>query len=162
MRVSTDRRIECGDSFNGIDHQQSNICSFEMLARHHHGELLRHQSGFAFAADTGSVDEAITLFVPLYDFIHSVARGAGNWRHDSSRRTGELIQQCRLADVGSADNCNFRLCRLLSPRLFHFCFGRDRHSRGRLCHTRFRQLGRGRHQLKCGVQKLAQAISMLC
>jgi len=42
-------RIAGGDTFDGVDHHQRYIGGFQMLARHHHRELLRHQLGLTLA-----------------------------------------------------------------------------------------------------------------
>ena len=51
-----------------------------MLSRHHHRELFRHQMSFAFAPDSGGVNEAKSLPVDLDHFIHAsrVVPGIGD------------------------------------------------------------------------------------
>ncbi len=93
--ISGDGGIKLADAFGGINHQQRNVGSFQMLARHHHGKLLRHQVGLAFAADAGSVDET-----------ESAARRARQfrplrpaWSRESARRWRGRVPVSRFSSV---------------------------------------------------------------
>ena len=70
---------------------QRNVGGFEVLARHHDGELLGHQLGLALAADSGGVDEAVGLAVPLDEFVDRIASGSGNGGNDGASGPGERI-----------------------------------------------------------------------
>ena len=64
-----------------------------MFSGHDYGKLLRHQLGFAFAADSGRVDKAIALAFTLHQLVDCVSRGARDGRNDCARCPGKLIQQ---------------------------------------------------------------------
>ena len=80
MGITGDRGVEGADAFRGVNHQQRDISAFEMLAGHDHRKFFRHQMGFAFAANPCGIDEAKTLIITLYDFVHRIARGTGDGR----------------------------------------------------------------------------------
>ncbi len=114
MGVSGDGGVEGIHSLGGVDHQQSDVGGFEMLARHDDGKLLGHQVGLAFAANAGGVDEAEGLSVTFDDFVDRVAGGAGDGGDDSARGAGQVIQERGFAYVGVADDGDFGFgCRLL-------------------------------------------------
>ena len=104
VRVAGDGGIELAHAFGGVDDQQGNVGGFQMLARHHHRKLFRHQVSLAFAADAGGVDEAKRLAVVLDDFVDGIARGAGDRARRWRGRTGQAVQQRRFADVGMPDD----------------------------------------------------------
>ena len=78
MRIARNGGVECADPFGRVDDEQRNVGLFEVLARHHDRELLRHQVRLAFTADAGGVDEAKALAIALDQFINRVACGAGD------------------------------------------------------------------------------------
>src|SRR5208283_1895435 len=80
--VASDGGITGGYAFGRIDHHQRNVGSFEVLACHHHGKLLRHELGFTFAADSGGVDEAVAMAVVFDHFVHGIARGTRDGGND--------------------------------------------------------------------------------
>ena len=76
MCVSSDRSIELADTFGGVDHQQRDVGTFEVLACHHDRKLFCHQMCLAFAANAGRIDEAETASVVLDNFVYGVPSGA--------------------------------------------------------------------------------------
>src|SRR5712692_770880 len=91
MGIAGDRRVQLADAFGGVNHQQRDVGGFEVLARHHHGELLGHQMSLAFAADAGRINEAEALAVALDHFVDRVAGGAREGRDDGAISPGEPI-----------------------------------------------------------------------
>ena len=112
MGVSRDGSVELAHAFGGINHQQRNVGSFQMLARHDDGELFRHQVRLAFAADAGSINEAKTPAVALDDLINRVARSSRNGRDDRTLGASQPVQQRGFAHVGMPDDRNLRFVRL--------------------------------------------------
>ena len=112
MSVSGDGGIELADAFGGVNHQQRNVGGFQVLARHHDGELFRHQVGLALAANAGGIDEAEALAVVLDDLVNRVPRGAGDGRDNGSLGSGQPVQQSGFAHVGMPDDRNLGFVRL--------------------------------------------------
>src|SRR6202030_2109860 len=82
MGIAGDGGIERAYALGCVNHQQRDVSRFEMLSRHHDGEFLRHEMGFALAPDSGRVNEAETFAVDLDDFIDGVTSRARDWRHN--------------------------------------------------------------------------------
>ena len=93
-----------------------------MLPRHHHRHLLGHQFRLALAADSGGIDETIGQAITLHELIDRIASGARNWRDNCPRRSGQRVQQGRLADIGPANDRDLGLARL-SVFVRAFLFG---------------------------------------
>src|SRR5262249_27780999 len=113
----------------------SNVCCLEMLACHDYRKFLSHQTGLAFSSNAGRVDEAISFAVFLHQLIDSVAGSSGDGGDDSARRSGERVEQSRLADVRMADNGYASLP--LEPLLFRPLLRRS------FCRLRSRVIGNG-------------------
>src|SRR3954467_15775090 len=99
MGVSGNRSIELAHSFRGIDHQQRDIGCLQMLSRHHHGKLFRHEVGLALPSDAGCVDEAKTSSVALKYFIYRIPGRSWDRGHNRPVGSGQAIKQGRLAHV---------------------------------------------------------------
>jgi hypothetical protein len=104
VRVSADGGIAGGDALGGVDQEEGDVGGFEMAARHDDGELLGHEVGFAFAADSGGVDEAESVAFEFDGFVNGIAGGSGDGRDDGAGGAGEGIEQGGFADVGAADD----------------------------------------------------------
>src|SRR5581483_8264938 len=62
----------------------------------------------ALAADAGSVHEAVVAAVAEDVGVHGVHGGAGDGRDDGTLFAGEAVEESGFADVGSADDGDFR------------------------------------------------------
>src|SRR5882724_323903 len=78
VSISGDGSVKLAYAFGCIDHQQSNVGGFKVLASHHDRELFRHQVRFAFASDAGSIDKAKAFAMTLDNLVDRVPRGARN------------------------------------------------------------------------------------
>ena len=107
MRVSGNVSVERGHAFRRVNHKQRNVGVFQMLAGHDDGKFFRHQLGLSLAADSRSINEAEALAVALDDLVDGIARSSSNRRNDRAIRTGQLIEQSRLANVRTSDDRNF-------------------------------------------------------
>ena len=58
----------------------------------------------ALAADPCCIDKAELLPFKLHDFIDGIAGGAGDGRNDGAGGSGEGVEECGLAYVGTADD----------------------------------------------------------
>ncbi len=121
VSIACDGSVAGGHTFDGIDDDERNISSFEVLARHDDGQFFGHQFGLALAANSSGIDEAVSLAAVLDKFIDRVARCSGNWRDDGAASPGKRVQQRGLADVGAADDGD-----LGKLRSFFFLFFRGR------------------------------------
>ena len=77
-----------------------------MFTRHHHRKLLGHQVRLAFAANSRRINKAKLVAITFHQFIHRIARGSGDRRHDCAVGPGQPIQQRGFANVGVADDSN--------------------------------------------------------
>ena len=84
VRVAADGCVAGRYAFRGIDDNQSYVSSLKMAPGHDDRHLFGHQVGLALAADAGRVDKAQHAAFELNDFIHRIARGAGNRRDNGA------------------------------------------------------------------------------
>src|SRR5690242_2164374 len=111
MRVTADGRVRGGHTFSSVDDQQCNVRGLQVLARHHHRELLCHKLSLTLAADAGRVDEAQTVAVTFDNLVHRIASRARDWRNNGARASRELIQQRRFPDIWTTNDCDLYLGR---------------------------------------------------
>ncbi len=109
VSVSGNGGVAGGNAFGRVHHQQRDVGSFRVLARHHDRELFGHQLGLALAADARGIDEAIGLAVAFDHFIHRVARGARDGGYDGAIGRSERVQQRGLPYVRPPDDGDLEL-----------------------------------------------------
>ena len=80
--VPADVGIERGHPLDGINHEQGDVRTLQVLSRLNHAQLFRQQVGFPFATDAGRVHQAKVVAVALELGVYSIAGGARRRRHD--------------------------------------------------------------------------------
>src|SRR5450631_1687768 len=93
VSVAGNCRIARGYAFHSVDQDERDIGGFEMLARHHDGELFGHQLGLALATDSGGVDEAVGLAGVLNEFVNRVASGPGEGQKGGATGAGGRVKK---------------------------------------------------------------------
>jgi len=101
------------DADGGVDNQDGDIRALEMTAGHDRAELFGDEFRLALAADAGGIEEAIGFAVAIDDSVHHVARGASLRGDDGAFAADELVEECGLANVGTADNSDIDVSAIL-------------------------------------------------
>ena len=104
MRKTGDLFVLLGDAFLGVDHDQTDICTFNCHLGAEYGELFKTVLDLRLTADARGVDEDELAVLVFKLGIDGIARRASHIGDDTAFLTGQTVDDGRLADVGLADD----------------------------------------------------------
>ena len=100
-------QILLNDTLAGIQHQNNNIGVFHCLERFDHRELLDSLMHFTATAHPSRIDQRIALLKALVRNVNAITSRSGLIEDHHPLLTQHTVDQCGLADIGSANNRHF-------------------------------------------------------
>ena len=105
LNVAGNVRVLVGHALRGIKEQQHDVGIFYRLQGLHYRKLLDCFENFAFATETGRVDQLELLPVALEGNGNRVASSTGQIERDQTLFAQPGIYQRRFTDVGATRHC---------------------------------------------------------